>query len=78
MNSISVISPIITLMSADNGYILSYPNQGSQKTYIFNSLQETFDFIARLYNDVEYFNEQLESVRHYQNEITDTGNSLTV
>lgn len=68
----------VTLMRADNGYIASYNYQGSQKTYIFNSLQETFDFIARLYNDVEYFNEQLESVRHYQNEITDTGNSLTV
>lgn len=71
----------ITLMKVDNGYVCSYPAKGcGMKTYIFKSLQESFDFVARLFNDVDYYNEQLvEAVKSFphQNEDTNTSNSVT-
>lgn len=68
----------VTLMNVENGYLVSYDTNGSRTTYIFHSLQESFDFIARLYNDVDYYNQQLEATRLPQNNEPITSDSLTV
>jgi hypothetical protein len=66
----------LTLIKVINGYSVSYIDKGIDNIYVFNSLSKVFSFIATLFNDNDYWNEQLDQAR--QNNEPITSDSLTV